>query len=460
MINFIYTRYFTLSPITMSFLSRQRMYRNAFVSDMTIIVFACIIGAFFRRNKNNKVILAWNLCAAFSLSYFYYLREDSIWIMPFVLVITILNIIYILFLSEEKNKISKKKIGRIVIYIIPIVVLVLSTLSIKTINYKKYGIFEVNDRSSSYFADVMSDLYKIDAKNESKTVWISKDAVNIALKNSSTLRSMEPELKDSIKIWGGGQEIKGDLISWSIRQAASNKGLYKDAKTANDFWKNVHLELKEASKKGKIKNKSRIYFTKQATGIKGSEIPKYTKLTIENMGKISRYEECEMKAELPLFPSASEIRKYEVNYGVFAQLDLGAVDQKTISTSNFSKFINKVIKKYQACAKVVNIVAILMYVVLTVYVIWQFINKKYKYLDSWLVTTGVVLSSFVLIFGVTFFTSWFSKDMEAYIRPFYSVGGYSLIQVSKYLSIIFAGAVFFDIIKKNISSRMPVEKAK
>ncbi len=438
------------NPIGLDFLARQRLYRNSLVPNLAVIVFSFFIGAFLRRKKELKTVLLWNICGGISLSFFYYLREDSVWIMPFIIVVTILNIVDCFLLQDKEQIFTKESICRACIFLIPFIMFVVFTNAIKIKNNKEYGVFLINDRSGSYFADTMSDLYKIDAKNENYQVWVSRDAMNIALENSTTLRTIESELREKIKAWGGGEEVKGDLISWCIRNAASDKGLYTNAKTANDFWKKVHIELKDAYKAGKIKKKSGIFFTKQATGIKFGEITMYMGKTFENIEKISRYSECEMHGELPVFPDAAKIRKYEVDYGVYAPLQLNTEDPMMQKSEECANFSNNVIKKYKFFAIPINVVAILSYILLTACVIYQFVKRKYANLEMWLMTTGVGLSVFLLCMGVTFFTSWFPKDMEMYIRPFYSAGAYSVIQIFKYMSIIFGVIAVADIIKTKI----------
>ena len=139
-----------------------------------------------------------------------------------------------------------------------------------------------------------------------------------------------------------------------------------------------------------------------------------------------------------------------MDYGVYAPLQLNTEDPMMQKSEECANFSNNVIKKYKFFAIPINVVAILSYILLTACVIYQFVKRKYANLEMWLMTTGVGLSVFLLCMGVTFFTSWFPKDMEMYIRPFYSAGAYSVIQIFKYMSIIFGVIAVADIIKTKI----------
>lgn len=92
------------NPMNLDCQIRQRMYRNSLVPDMVVLTFSLLIGLFFRRNEEIKTQIKWSVCAGISLSYFYYLREDSFWILPFVFTTMILEILNIFFLdAKDKN---------------------------------------------------------------------------------------------------------------------------------------------------------------------------------------------------------------------------------------------------------------------------------------------------------------------------------------------------------------------
>lgn len=424
------------NPVNLDNSIRQRMYRNTLIPDMVILTFALLIGLFFRRSDRLKTQLKWAICAGISLAFFYHLREDSVWIMPFVIVVMLLEILNLFFFNNEKNKVNdsiKVCCKRIMVYVLPLCILTGYTLLIMTLNKKYYGVFMVNDRSQSYFADAMQDIYKIDAKNENDFIWVSKDAINIALKNSKTLRKIEAPMEKIYKRWGKGSDIAGDLFSWIFRSAAEEKNFYKDASTANEFWFNVHKELKQAEDSGKIKTKSGIYFTKQARCLETSQLPRFLKLTVKNLIKSGEYRYCHMDQGIASDGRQVDIRRYEVEYGVYANLSLNEGDPKVSYAENITGVLNNYIEKYQKYSKYISILSAFCYVILTIITLYQLFRKKYCNLDAWLMITGVILSAFVLMFGVTFFSIWLVESAIV----FYGAGAYSLIQVAKYMSIIF-----------------------
>lgn len=80
------------SPITLTKLVTQRLYRMAIIPGMVLLVFSGCIGMTLRKTMPLRDLLPWSVLSALSLSYFWTIREDSIWILPFVIIITIWNI--------------------------------------------------------------------------------------------------------------------------------------------------------------------------------------------------------------------------------------------------------------------------------------------------------------------------------------------------------------------------------
>lgn len=282
------------SPVGFSFLMGQRIYRMSIIPYFVLMVFGFIIGLFLRKEESIKKIAFWAIGAGCSLSFFWFIREDSIWILPFVLTVTILLLGYYIFIFKEKGKML-----RIIITLIPVMTLVVANLAICSINYHYYGLFTINDRSGSEFGKFMSYLYKIDGeddKNLSDNIWVSRKAINKVIDNSPTLKTIEESLNCSLDAWGAAspeREIKGDLVAWSLRIGVQDAGYYKDAVSTNEFYKKVNDEIQKAIDEGKIKEKKAIYFSSQSTGVQLEDISPLVNNTVERINKVSRYDTCD-----------------------------------------------------------------------------------------------------------------------------------------------------------------------
>ncbi len=521
------------SPINLTVLVTQRLYRIAIIPCMVEIVFAAMIGLTLRKRSSIKKQLPWSIVAGISLAFFWQIREDSIWILPFVLVITVINVVSLLFFFKEKGKLL-----RIVLAVLPLLLLLAGNLGVATVNWQQYKVFVTNDRTGGSYGEMMSLLYKIDGEGITDDIWISKDVIYRAEEASATLGQVKPELDEFMEAWAGGEEIKGDHYSWVIRGAVQNAGYATDAVSAENFYAQVVEELEAAIASGELtlKEDKAIYFSSQARGIRLEEIPGFLGDALVNIWEISGYTECALDGNVKSTGQPQDIRQIEAFTSVFGiykdsycfsaegqiiakdagtelscvlrrgdgqqlygiiledsafsvevtdeyetlyQLDV-YLDGKYYTTLNFEDFqddkiscsvteaqsqrmfdhnaeyssgmvslANRLNGLYQLAGKPCFVLAMLCFVLLTIYVIKELIKRKCDYLEFWFLLTGVLLSAVLLRFGNSMFTSWFTEDMQRFVNSFYSSGVYMLVQIFKYLSI----AVFVHVIVKIKSSR-------
>lgn len=300
------------SPVGFSFLISQRVYRMAVIPYAVLSTFSCIIGLYIRRHEKVRDKLPWAIGGGICLFFFWNVREDSIWIVPFVAVVTLIIISDYLFVKKDRGRLLLKNIT---VAFTPIVILIVGQIGICSLNFHYYGVFTTNDRSGTHFGEVMSLLYKMDAEDKNQNIWVSFDAMEKAMDASDTLNSIRPSLESSLGAWGQEGEIKGDLIAWTIRDAVQSAGYYENAKKANEFYKNVAEELRQAYKDGTLKEKKAIYFSSQSTGIQLDEIPNLVSKTISRIGNITNYEVCDAHDAAYASGSWGKIRAMEAITG-------------------------------------------------------------------------------------------------------------------------------------------------
>ena len=135
------------NPITYALQTGQRIYRNGIGQWEIMLIFACLIAVFLRRNRKSSDLLRWVLLAGVSLGIFSLTREDGAWIYPFILGSIGITVSAFLF---EKGWDSKK----IMIFLLPIAIAIFLKLGAAFVNYAYYGAPIVNDRSGGNFAKV------------------------------------------------------------------------------------------------------------------------------------------------------------------------------------------------------------------------------------------------------------------------------------------------------------------
>lgn len=239
------------NPISYASWTFQRVYRNGAGIFQTILIFSGIYIIFKDRKKSIKELMPHIILVSLVLSLLWHSREDSIWILPFIIV----SIGVIILFNIIEEKVNKKTIAKIITVCIPIIFLGISTLSINFLNYKHYGVFT---ETEVYYSKVLESLYKVKAKDKIQYVDNTRNKILELYEVSETLASIKPQLETSLDTWSkydrnpDDREVENGWFSWAFKDAVAVAGYYKDARTSNEFHKKVYEEIENALEEGKL----------------------------------------------------------------------------------------------------------------------------------------------------------------------------------------------------------------
>ena len=441
------------SPISLTLLVTQRLYRMAIIPGMVLIVFSGMIGLTLRKEQPLKKQLSWAVLTGVALAFFWQIREDSVWILPFVAVMTVWNVGYVMLILHKKRT-GRQLLFQCLTFLLPILLLFAGNMSISAINQIHYGVFLSNDRTEGNFAELMSLLYRLDSNTEvNSDIWISRDTIARAEAVSPTLQQIQPLLDTYVEDWSTSNgEIPGDHFSWVLRDAVQDSGYSPDAVSAQTFYGNVLTELRSAIDRGDFTEKQggALYFSSQSRGVLPAEIPGILSDTLQNVWKIAGYTDCALSSSAKSTGRLSDIRRMEAltsclavypTLSQFQASDYDSIADETlydfneIYSSGMVSLLNKSNAVYQLLGQPLFLLALLALCVLTVRVIYGLFHGDRTDLEQWILTCGVLLSVILLRFGCSLFTGWFTEDMQKFINSFYSCGVYMLLQMFKYLAI-------------------------
>lgn len=302
------------NPVTYAAWTFQRFYRNGITMAQVLIVFACVLIIYMRRNEAVRKSVFWAILGGFTLWSLWNTREDGIWIMPFMIVATAVTIVLII----VKKKSKKETIQHIIVVLLPLLMLSGGNFCVRSVNYLCYGIFSYNEINDSSFSDAMKAIYSVKPEEKIERVSVTREKVERMYKVSPTLKSVEPFLESSMDAWDyndqapGDGEVQDGWFFWSLRDAVSNTGYYCDAKTADEFYSKVAVEIETAFEEGST------IIEKQKTMPSALMSPwreGYFSKIVETMQKITdyvlHYDEVETRAEYSNQSTADGIRSFE-----------------------------------------------------------------------------------------------------------------------------------------------------
>lgn len=454
------------SPISLTLLVTQRLYRMTIIPGMVLLVFSGMIGLTLRKEQTLKKQLPWAFLTGIALAFFWQIREDSVWVLPFITVMTVWNVGYVILILHKKLN-TKSLLLHCLTMLLPILLLFGSNMGISAVNRIHYGVFLTNDRTEGNFAALMSLFYHLDSKTETGSdIWISRDTIARAEADSPTLQQIQPLLDTYVEDWATRDgEIPGDHFSWVLRDALQDSGYAPDAVSAQTFYGNVLSELQAAVARGDLTEAQdgALYFSSQSRGILPAEIPGILSDTLQNVWKIAGYADCALSSSAKSTGRLSDIRRMEAftsclavypTLSQFQASDYDSIADETLYDFNeiysfgMVSLLNKSNAIYQLLGRPLFALSLLCLCVLTVRVIYGIFHGDTKDLELWVLTCGVLLSAILLRFGCSLFTAWFTEDMQKFINSFYSCGVYILLQLFKYLAVFAAATNLKPIFKQ------------
>ena len=201
------------NPVSYAFWTLQRVYRNGITLAQAIVVIGSLFAMYQRRNKKVRDMLHFAIIGGLTLASLWLTREDGIWILPFVLVVTLIVLISILYMNikeKKKFKITKTLVGKVIVSILPLIILFGSMNVIRTINYAKYGVYVYNEINDGYFGKVIKAMYSVKTDEDIQYVTVTRNKLNKIYEYSETLSSIKPQMEASMDAWDYNDRHPGD----------------------------------------------------------------------------------------------------------------------------------------------------------------------------------------------------------------------------------------------------------
>ena len=122
-----------LNPVSYALKTLQRVYRNGITMGQVLLITGSLFGFYFRTTERLWKLWLQAVIGGIALAWLWNTREDGFWMLPFLFVAIILTILKITKNHTQLN--IKERATRILITFIPCFLLVLSIVSISSINH-------------------------------------------------------------------------------------------------------------------------------------------------------------------------------------------------------------------------------------------------------------------------------------------------------------------------------------
>ncbi|WP_414733131.1 hypothetical protein [Acetobacterium carbinolicum] len=419
-----------LNPISFANETFTRVYRNSLIAGQVLIISGSLIAVYLNRFEKNGKLTFWAVLSGFGVASLWHSREDGIWIIP--LVLTVILICWATFYFSKELRLKEKLIKGAIVGL-PVMMLILSTVLIASINYAYYGIYTTNELNDSDYTKTIKLIYSVEATEAVHNVSVPRSSMGKIYDAVPSLNGISDEIDASMDRWSwydqdvAVREVEDGWFFWSIREAVANSGYYRDAQTANNFYKQVNKELEEAFETGQLERRKTMPSALMSPWRDEywEELPKAFLVTLHY---VAGYEKLETSVLESIDDGRNGLRLFERVTNNLAQYPGEATkwnDQLRIDS------LNVIQSFYQLVGVLVFLLAGLAYAMITFLLFNKKWRDQYNLLDFWLVLTGLLLSAFVLMVGVAY------TEISAYvaISYWYLAGAYPLIAAFNVISL-------------------------
>lgn len=393
-----------------------RVYRDGIYVSLIVFLIALTIGLFLNRKEKIKKIVLYQIGLGFALSAIYLCREDFIWIIPYLIGTVIITICYILRDKELSNKIK-----RVNTYFIPICIFTISILTVMSINYKYYGVFQLNQYWGKEFKEAYGALTRIKVE-EKRKVPITREALSIAYRISPTFAELKDYLEgEEGKKWamcgdGDSVEIQGGWIHWAIIRAVESKGYYKDAKTANEFYRRVSDEINKACDEGVVDAYPKRVSNTGRFDVE--DIINTFKKSVDTIKYQSKYYLVKIKGTPPRTIKENDEKIVKTFQNVTNQNVISGDTYKGTENKIKVNVLNNILKTYQKINPILFLVSIFISII---YIINNFIKKDKKEFVWILLGLWGIYYSRIFIITFTNITMYTEAINISYLAPTYVI---------------------------------------
>jgi len=405
-----------------------RVYRNAILAPCTVITVGLmlhlVLGVLLKDRLRKNILVSIGL--GFAFSFYYYIKEDSVYMMPLLIVVALVCLALWLYRAKKGPGFKQGFLKVFWVALIPLLIFVGCTNAYKAINNKYFGVYETNTRNEGAFGGFASRVLRVEDPEKTYALWVPYSTV-LKVWNASPTLQAEPGLLEALlaDTWDGdiqSGQVLADHFFWKLRLVLSAQGYYENEQKAEGFLSRVNADLDAAVANGGLKLfDDRIYLSSQAPGRTFDEILSLGPLVAEGVHAHLMYEGysstennsfTEMTPEFVLQDKDPKID--QADFILNENLD----KPDSFSIREFTFFLdmaNRICQLYRLLAYPVIAVSVLGIAALFV----RLVRRRAHPLDvlascALFVCLGYAL---LVVFGIAWWGQWFTGAEKQYAVP-------------------------------------------
>lgn len=408
------------NPLTSASWTLNRVYRDSIYSQIVLLLFAFVIELFAGRSGSARRYCVYAAAAGLMLAAVWHVREDSAWVLPFVLAALIVTALFIVF-----DKGLPKKALRLAATAAVPGILVLSILAVCTVNYLSYGIFVQNTLMGGSLPRLVKDLSCIKPDEFLPQVPVPASTRQKAYAVSPAFQKVEPVLEGHGFVKIAHQNPHCQMLVWALMDSVYTMG-DKSARASQAFYKQSAVEIEQAAKKGELPTRGGYVhmfvspWDNRYIGPMKTAFGQVLAMTVHMSDCNSQTLACK---NLPILtqeqPTAGSDAQVQLTETVTNSLAYKVGEQMPQRQKRID-FLNKIAGLYNKLNAPFTLLGFICYLLLTVRLLWQLFTKRKPAFEGWLIITGLALSYLIrlLLISYTDVSACYS-NYYMYLAPCY-----------------------------------------
>lgn len=239
-----------------------RVYRDSILPAVILIVFAAVAGYCLRVREDAGVQARYALTAGLFTGFARLIRDDAIWIYPFVVCATLFYLLCALFGKEQEDRLKKTlliPVSLIAAFAVPVI-------AFCAMNQKYYGVFLVNETSEPEFTAAISAMQRADTDLPHEGIAVCRDTRMKLYEAVPELAELGAYLEQDAYYNGYGWPENGEFNSggffWAVKRVSFESGLATDAVSARRYFRSLADAIEKAYREGRLEeNKGAAVFS-------------------------------------------------------------------------------------------------------------------------------------------------------------------------------------------------------
>lgn len=405
---------FLFNPGSYTSMATTRVIRDFVCGSCALLAVSCMAAMYIRLFARKPIRIVWPILMGLAFAGAWLTREDSVWVLPFLVVVTILCLILVLLRRKEATE-----PWAIAMLVLPFLIFGACNLLVAGVNAYAYGIFITNEYAEPHFLSAYDALSRIDAGKSISKVTVTKAARMQAYAVSPAFRELQPYLdggKMAAFVDANG-ETPGTLFTWNLRNAVAAAGYYKTPAAASAYYQRLAAELNDAFAKGKLRSYPQSISLGMLSPWRSQFLQPTLDATLAGIRYNVTFRDCDPRPEqsdpFPAGIALYQAMTYDISNLDYASyftdpdklppvtggegitLDNGSsLYQKASSlTGKRIGILHRFTELYQIGFPVLFALSVLCYAYLTVCLILTLRQKRMRRIGpSWLISTGVFLT--------------------------------------------------------------------